>query len=82
MLPDAIGLIGVAAILTAYALLQTERLRASDPRYSAANALGAAAILFSLAYDFNLSAVVIEGSWLVISIYGLARTRRARRQES
>ena len=54
-------------------LLQQGRLGPDDLAYSLLNALGAAAILVSLIFDFNLSAAVIEGMWLLISLYGLAR---------
>lgn len=79
---DAIGLLGVAAILAAYALLQVGRLAADAPAFSAANAFGAALVLISLWFDFNLSATVVEGAWLVISLYGLARAWRAARPAS
>lgn len=72
-LPDAAGVVGVLLILTAYAGLQLERL---DPRGVAANALnlvGALLILLSLAYDFNLPAVLMEGAWALLAAYGLAR---------
>ncbi|MFK7885980.1 MAG: cyclic nucleotide-binding protein [Gammaproteobacteria bacterium] len=69
---DFFGLVGVALILIAYACLQTGRMRAGQRRFSALNAVGAALILFTLYFDFNLSAVVIESAWLVISLYGIA----------
>jgi hypothetical protein len=34
----------------------------------------------SLAFDFNLSAAVVEGFWLVLSLYGLFRSLRLRRR--
>ena len=77
-LSDLIGMAGVVLLLTTYGLLQTGRLCHDNPRYSLFNAAGASAILFSLSFDFNLSAFVIEGSWLAISLYGLARTVRRR----
>jgi hypothetical protein len=70
------GMAGVALILVSYLLLQTGRMRASQPRYSLANAAGAALILFSLMYEFNLSAAIVESFWLLISLYGLWRSRR------
>lgn len=73
---DAVGVAGVAAILGAYALLQAGRLRAADPRYSLLNAGGAAGVLVSLAFDFNLSAFLVEFFWLLISLAGLRRARR------
>ena len=75
---NLIGLLGVAGLLSAYLLLQSGRLRAEAPSYSLLNALGSGGILFSLIYDFNLSAALIEGLWLVISLYGLIRGFRRR----
>ena len=77
-LPDVLGMVGVACVLTAYGLLQTERLDQRDRAYSAINAVGAALILASLVYDFNLPSAVVESAWLVISLYGLARPRTSR----
>ena len=78
---DAVGLAGVAVILAAYALLQLGRLPAGSSAYSGLNAVGAALVLVSLAFDFNLSATVVEAAWLAISIYGLARARHGRHPE-
>lgn len=74
--PDVLGLLGVAALLSAYFLLQSGRWDQRAPIYSAANALGSGLILFSLAFDFNLASTVVEGAWFVISLYGLAQLRR------
>ena len=78
-LPDIIGLIGVGLILLAYGALQFQKLDPLNWRYSAMNGLGAALILVSLYFDFNLSAVVIEGAWVLISAYGLWRAWRVRK---
>jgi len=75
---NVVGMIGVAMIVVSYALLQGGYLRAEQARYSLANAAGAALVLCSLVYDFNLSAFVIEFFWLVISLYGLWRARPGR----
>ena len=61
----------------AYLLLQMGRLDAADVRYSAGNGLGAALVLVSLGFEFNLSAFLVEAFWLVISIGGLVKARRA-----
>lgn len=74
-LPNLLGMVGVACVLGAYALLQAERLDQRDRVYSAINAVGAALILVSLVYDFNLPSAVVEVAWLIISIYGLVRPR-------
>ena len=70
---DLMGNLGVLFILVTYLLLQLEKVDVSSLIYSALNAAGAALILYSLLYDFNLSAFLIESAWLAISLYGLAR---------
>jgi len=60
-------------ILVAYAGATTGKL---DPKRAAAlvlNLVGASLILLSLAYDFNLSAVLMEGAWAVVALAGLVR---------
>jgi hypothetical protein len=76
---DWAGLVGVALTLLAFYLLQAGRLRGDGLNYQLMNAFGAFAVLLSLLYAFNLSAFVLEGLWLGISIYGIARGRRLRR---
>ncbi len=71
-LADIVGLVGVVAVLSAYALLQSGRLAVRAPSYSALNLLGAGLILVSLTVDFNLPSAIIEGAWALISLYGLA----------
>ena len=79
---DLVGNVGVATILASYLALQLGRLRAESVRYSALNAIGAALVLVSLWVDFNLSAFVIEACWVAISLFGMARSLRARRARS
>lgn len=74
---DCAGLLGVLAILLAYYLLQAGRLHGHALIYQLLNAFGALAVLVSLLYAFNLSAFVMELAWLVVSIYGIVRARRA-----
>ena len=68
MLADGVGLFGAALIVVAYFLLQTGRLDSLSLSFSVINALGASGILFSLFYEFNLSAFAIESFWLAISL--------------
>ncbi|MEM9600101.1 MAG: hypothetical protein AAF926_03680 [Pseudomonadota bacterium] len=81
-LPDLIGLTGVALILFAYWGVQTGKLPAEDWRFSAVNGLGAALILVSLYFTFNLASFVIEIFWLIISFYGLWKVWQRRRDNS
>lgn len=77
---DIVGLVGVGLIVGAYILLQAGRLSSENPWFSLVNALGAALVLVSLWFEFNLSAAVVEGFWLVVSLYGLWRALRQRRR--
>ena len=64
--------------MTAYFLAQSGRLTVDRALDSVVNAAGAALLLVPLSVDFNPGAVVIEGFWLAISVYGFARSRRLR----
>ena len=71
--PDALGVVGVLCILTAYAGATAKKL---DPAQAPAlflNLTGALLILLSLYFDFNLSAVLMEGAWALVALIGLIR---------
>jgi hypothetical protein len=76
---DVIGMIGVATILVAYLLLSVDRWVANSLRYHFLNFLGAWMILYSLYFHWNLSAVVIEISWIIISMVGMIRVFRMKK---
>ena len=76
---DGVGMLGAALIVAAYWLLQVDRLDSRSLSFSVINGLGASGILFSLFFDFNLSAFAIESFWLAISLYGVFRTLRLRK---
>lgn len=78
-LPDILGVVGVGLILIAYAGATTGRL---DPKQAPAlllNLVGALLILWSLYFDFNLSAVLMEGAWALVALFGLARLAFAKK---
>lgn len=77
---DVIGTVGVGTIIFTYVLLQTGRLRSEQLSYSILNAAGAALILISLYFEFNLPSVVVEFFWLMISVYGIGRYLLNQRQ--
>ena len=81
-LHDVVGLAGVALVVVMYVLLQTGRTSAARPSFSIGNAAGSVLILYSLAFDFNFSAALIEVFWLLISLYGIWRALRMRRSDS
>ncbi|MGI4946194.1 MAG: CBU_0592 family membrane protein [Janthinobacterium lividum] len=75
--PDAVGLVGVALYVGAYAGLQTGRLGLADTRYTVLNAVGGLAVIFSLIWSFNLAAFVTQVLWLVFTLVGYLRSRNA-----
>ena len=77
-LHNAVGILGVLLILAAYFLLQAGRFSRDVLWYSAMNGLGSAFILCSLWFEFNLPSALVEGAWLVVSLYGVVRWYRAR----
>ena len=72
-LPNVAGLVGVGLIVLFYFLIQTGRITADALAYSVGNGVGAALILLSLVFDFNLPSFIFESIWLAISLYGIAR---------
>jgi len=73
---DFVGFVRVVAYLAAYGLLQFRRLEVTYPAYAGLNALGSATLLYSLWWNFNLSAVVVRSICLVLTIAGWLRSRR------
>ncbi len=80
MLWNAMGFIGAAAIILAYALLQFGYWQSQQRVYSATNAFGAALILLSLIFEPNWPSVVIESFWLLISLIALLSKRSPQKQ--
>lgn len=79
---DVLGAIGSLLIIACYLLIQLRRMSSQSLQYSALNGLGAALILYSLYFEFNFSAVVIESFWVLISVVGIVRFFRDRRAEA
>ena len=76
---DALGLIGAALFVVAFAGMQTEKLDPHRPPALLMNLGGAVLILISLVHDFNLASFVLESVWGVIALYGLAKYLLKRR---
>ena len=77
---DFVGILGVIFILGTYFMLQLGRMSSSSVSYIVLNGLGAAFILYSLLYEFNMSAFIVEAAWLLISLMGLGRLYLARKR--
>ncbi len=72
-LPDIIGITGVFIVLWYYFLLQIGKAKAEGFVFSFANLVGSILILISLWFNWNLSSVVIEVAWLLISLCATIR---------
>lgn len=73
MVADFIGIIGVGLTLLAYFLLQVDKIPPTSRLYSSLNISGSALILYSLYFNWNTPAVLMEFTWFLLSLYGLIR---------
>ena len=70
---DFLGNVGVVVLVVTYLMLQLNKLSSDGLAYSLLNAIGAGMIVVSLLYDFNLSALLMEVFWVLISLVGIYR---------
>lgn len=70
---DFVGSIGVGIIILTYIWLQLGKIRSESFMYSLLNVCGASLIIFSLIYNFNFSAFIVEFFWLLISLFGIGK---------
>ena len=78
---DWAGYLGVTLVLLAFLLLQAHKLHGNGLTYQLMNLVGALGVLLSLTFGgHNWSAFVMELAWLLISVYGVLRGVRQRRE--
>jgi hypothetical protein len=82
VLPDVIGMIGVSLVLSAFGLLNMNKVTSSTMMYQLMNLLGSMLLLFSLCFHLNIASVVIEIAWMLISLVGIYRALKKKRSES
>ena len=70
---DFVGNIGVVILIITFLMLQLNKLPSDGLAYSLLNAIGANLIVVSLLFDFNLSALLMEVFWVLISFVGIYR---------
>ena len=75
-LMDLVGNIGVLMLMLTYLALQLDKIKSADLSYSVLNAVGASLIVASLIVNFNLSALLMEVFWVLISFIGIGRHLR------
>ena len=81
-IPDLIGLIGVALLVTTYAMLQIDRIDPKGFWYSFNNMIVAILVSVSLYYTWNTASVVIEVFWFLISVYGIVMYSKRLNEDS
>lgn len=77
---DLIGISGVIIILWYYFLLQVGKSKSESFAFSFANLVGSLLVLISLWSNWNLSSVIIEVFWLIISFCGTVRAISSHRK--
>jgi multidrug transporter EmrE-like cation transporter len=70
---DLVGNIGVVILVITFLMLQLNKIPSDGLAYSLLNAVGASLIVVSLLFDFNLSALLMEVFWVLISFVGIYR---------
>ena len=70
---DFLGNIGVVGLVFTYLMLQLNKLSSDGLAYSLLNAISAGLIVASLLFNFNLSALLVEVFWVLISCLGIYR---------
>lgn len=70
---DAAGLVGVVLYIGSYFALQAGWVRGQGYLYAFLNATAAACVLLSLFGHFNLSATIIQVTYIAISLFGIVR---------
>lgn len=73
---NAVGIVGVVCTLSAYYLLNVNKLSSVSMTYLALNIAGSTFVLFSLMFHWNLSSVITESAWITISLIGMYRARQ------
>ena len=75
------GILGACCAVGAFALLQSGRWSSTDPRFYAANGIGALLIGISIAADFDVAdigGIAVELAWVAISVMGLIKYWKVR----
>jgi len=73
---NAAGLLGVAIILLAYFLFQTEKVAKDDIKYLLLNLIGSFLMMISLLGFFNLASFILQLSWIAITIHSIYKKVR------
>lgn len=77
-----IGFVGMLFIVWAYFLLQLEKQTVNSYTYQILNLLGAILLLISLFVHFNLGSFIIEVFWIIITLFGMYKNLKGKKNEN
>ncbi len=78
---QVIGFIGMACVVWAYWLIQVGKITHDSLKYLWLNFAGAIFLIISLIVHFNLGSILIEIFWIGITIYGLIKAYKGKKNE-
>lgn len=76
LLCRAVGLVGFSVYVIGFFGLCTGRLSSATPRYFCLTFVASTCVMISLMADFNLSAALIQGFYIIMSLGGIALRKR------
>ncbi len=71
---QAFSFVGAMLILVAYVGQQFKWMDSGKAAYNILNIVGSAILVYTAFHPFQLGFVVLEGAWVVVSIYALTRS--------
>ncbi len=77
-----IGVLGFLVYALSFSWVQIGWMDGNGAVYSLCNVLAASLVAISLIAEFNLSSALIQGSWILIGLFGLAKRLFAKRSRS
>lgn len=75
-----IGFVGMIFIIWAYFILQVGKYSVDSIYYQLLNLIGAILLIISLFVHFNLGSFLIEIFWIVITLYGLYKSLKSKKE--
>lgn len=75
---QVISVLGALAILAAYAANLFGLIQPSNLTYSVANFLGSAVLTVVAVMDRQLGFILLEGTWALVSLWGIVSVMRGR----
>ncbi|QCD52345.1 CBU_0592 family membrane protein [Campylobacter sp. RM16192] len=75
-----IGFLGMICIVLAYFFLQIGKMTSADLSYQFINLAGAILLIISLFVHFNLGSFLIEVFWIFITLYGIFKIYKDKRE--